>query len=245
VTGAATGLGAAITEVMLGEGARVVATDIRDEDGTQLAKRLGDAVSYAHLDVTSESEWNSLVRGVTDELGPIDILVNNVGGSPFQALVKTSLADYDRLIAMNQTSVFLGMRAVLPGMLQASQGAIVNVSSIDGIRGAPGLAVYCAAKHAVLGLTRAVALETAARGVRVNAVCPGVMQTPAVDEATRATGGTADFGAKLAAGVPIGRVADPMEVARVIAFLASDDASYCTGSEFVVDGAWTTGFRVG
>ncbi|MGV0790777.1 SDR family NAD(P)-dependent oxidoreductase [Mycolicibacterium sp. XJ1819] len=239
VTGAARGLGAAVCEWMVAEGATVVAADVNSADGKSLVAGLGDRASFVELDVTSELSWDSAVSEVTRQFGRIDVLVNNAGVLWIAPVIGSSLDDYHRVVAVNQTGPYLGMRAVLPGMVEAKSGSIVNVSSMNGIRGMPGEAVYSATKHAVIGLTRSVALEVAESGVRVNAVCPGPIDTPMLEEADiGAEEGTAEALKPL---VPFKRLATPAEVAEVVGFLASDAASYCSGAEFVVDGAWTSG----
>lgn len=240
VTGAARGLGAAVCEWMVKEGATVVAADVNSADGKKVADGLGERASFVELDVTSEQSWESAVSGVTRQFGRIDVLVNNAGVLWIAPLIGSSLDDYHRVVAVNQTGTYLGMRTVLPGMVEAKRGSIVNVSSMNGIRGMPGESVYSATKHAIIGLTRSVALEVAEFGVRVNAVCPGPIDTPMLEEADiGAEGGSTAEALKPL--VPFQRLASPAEVAEVVGFLASDAASYCSGAEFVVDGAWTSG----
>jgi 3alpha(or 20beta)-hydroxysteroid dehydrogenase len=149
----------------------------------------------------------------------------------------TTLEAYQRIVAVNQTATFLGMRAVAPTMIKQGGGAIVNIASIEGSQGLAGFSAYCAAKHAILGLTRAVALELVRDGVRVNAVCPGAVETPGLHAGI---GGDAGM-AKVAASVPLRRLAAASEVAALVAFLAGDGGSYCVGGEFRVDGGWTAG----
>ncbi|WP_207544753.1 SDR family NAD(P)-dependent oxidoreductase [Mycolicibacterium elephantis] len=240
VTGAGRGLGAAVCEWMVNEGATVVAADINAANGRELVDRLGGRAVFVELDVTSERSWETAVAEVTTQFGQIDVLVNNAGVLWIAPLIGSSLDDYHRVVAVNQTGPYLGMRAVLPGMVQAQSGSIVNVASMNGIRGMPGEAVYSATKHAVIGMTRSVALEVAESGVRVNAVCPGPIDTPMIAEADMGTVGQSNAEA-LKPLVPFKRLAAPAEVAEVVCFLASDAASYCSGAEFVVDGAWTSG----
>ncbi|UNC12189.1 SDR family NAD(P)-dependent oxidoreductase [Mycolicibacterium holsaticum] len=240
VTGAGRGLGAAVCESMVKDGATVVAADVNAVNGRELVERLGERAVFVELDVTSERSWETAVAEVTDQFGKIDVLVNNAGVLWIAPLIGSSLDDYHQVVAVNQTGPYLGMRAVLPGMVEAKRGSIVNVSSMNGIRGMPGESVYSATKHAVIGMTRSVALEVAEFGVRVNAVCPGPIDTPMIAEADMGTVGKSNAEA-LEPLVPFKRLAAPTEVAEVVCFLASDAASYCSGAEFVVDGAWTSG----
>lgn len=240
VTGAGRGLGAAICGWMVNEGATVVATDLNSATGAELANSLGPQASFVELDVTSEDSWDNAVSGTMEKYGRIDVLVNNAGLLWIGPLIGSSLDDYHRVVAVNQTGPYLGMRAVLPGMVEAKRGSIINVSSMNGIRGMPGEAVYCATKHAVIGMTRSVALEVAGTGIRVNSVCPGAMDTPMIEEADLGVADQSNVDA-LKSLIPLQRLASPTEVAEVVGFLASDAASYCSGAEFVVDGAWTSG----
>lgn len=240
ITGAGRGLGAAVCGWMVNEGATVVAADIDTASGAACAEALGPRASFVQLDVTSEESWNTAVSGMLDKFGRIDVLVNNAGLLWIGPLIGSSLDEYHRVVAVNQTGPYLGMRAVLPGMVEAGSGSIVNVSSMNGIRGMPGQSVYCATKHAVIGMTRSVALEVAATGVRVNAVCPGAMDTPMIEEADLGVVDQSNADT-LKSLVPLRRLASATEVAEVVGFLASDAASYCSGAEFVVDGAWTSG----
>lgn len=240
VTGAGRGLGAAVCRWMINEGATVFASDINSVHGRECVDELGDRASFIELDVTDERSWDRAVSVVLEKSGRIDVLVNNAGLVWISPLIDTSLADYQRLVAVNQTGPYLGMRAVLPTMMKAGRGSIVNVSSMNGIRGMPGESIYSATKHAVIGMTRSVALEVAELGIRVNAICPGAMDTPMLEGVDLGAAGKTTAEA-LAPLVPFKRVASAAEVAEVVGFLASDAASYCSGAEFAVDGAWTSG----
>lgn len=232
ITGAAGGQGAAAARRFAEEGARVVLADVADEPGKALADEL--AAAYRHLDVSEEDDWTAVVA----ELGPFDVLVNNAGVLHFALLRDTTLADYERVIRVNQVGTFLGMRAVVPGMVDAGNGSIVNVSSIEGVAAAPLLTAYTASKFAIRGMTKVAALELAASGVRVNSVHPGVVETGLLPAAL---GGTpVDLG-YVAKRVPMRRVGQPHEIADLVVFLASDESSYCTGSEFLADGGVTAG----
>ena len=244
VTGGARGLGATTSEVMLAEGATVVLADVRPDEGKTQADRLGERATFAELDVTSEEGWNTLVAGIVADHGRLDVLVNCAGVLTIAPLVKSTPAEFQRVTAVNQFGVYLGMRAVLPGMIEAGSGAIVNISSLDGVAGMPYEAIYSATKHAVIGLTRSVAMEVAALGVRVNAVCPGLMPTPMVAEADLSALGDVDLSG-IVNQIPMKRPAEVVEVARAVVFLASDDASYITGTELLVDGGWHAGHVAG
>jgi 3alpha(or 20beta)-hydroxysteroid dehydrogenase len=239
VTGGARGQGAAVARRLAAEGASVAVADVLSDVGKALVDELETSGRYVDLDVTSEPAWEQAVTSVTDELGTIDILVNNAGVVALTPLVGGSFEDYLRVIAVNQHGVYLGMRAVLPGMVAARRGAIVNVSSVEGRRGSPGLAAYSASKHAVIGLSRTAALEVAPFGVRVNSVSPGGINTPMF--ASLDLAGLGIDPAAIVAKVPAGRFAEPEETAALIVFLVSDQASYCMGGDYVVDGGWTVG----
>ena len=244
ITGGARGLGAATSEVMLAEGATVVLSDVRPDEGKTQADRLGERATFVEHDVTSEEGWNTVVAGVVADHGRLDGLVNCAGVLTIAPLVKSTAEEFQRVTAVNQFGVYLGMRAVLPTMIEAGSGSIVNISSIDGVGGMPYEAIYCATKHAVIGLTRSVAMEVAALGIRVNAVCPGLMPTPMVMEADLSALGDVDLSG-IVDQIPMKRPAEVAEVAKAVAFLASDDASYITGVELLVDGGWNAGHVAG
>ncbi|MCO1579236.1 glucose 1-dehydrogenase [Crossiella sp. SN42] len=236
VTGAARGLGEAVARRFVAEGARVVLADIADDTGTVLAAELGSQARYRHLDVGSEDDWAGVVAETVADFGRIDVLVNNAAVLHFAPLAQTTLADYERVVRVNQVGCFLGMRSVIPVMTGARRGSIVNLSSVEGLAGMPTLSAYTATKFAIRGMTKVAALELAAQGVRVNSVHPGAMDTSMAGEALG--GIELDRGAmgKL---VPMKRIGQPAEVANVVLFLASDESSYCTGGEFAADGGAT------
>jgi 3alpha(or 20beta)-hydroxysteroid dehydrogenase len=235
ITGAARGLGAAIAEVFVREGASVIGTDLLIEEGENLITRLGRAARFIAHDVTREEHWSRVIDFARSEFGRLDILVNNAGLSGIYPFEETTPEVWHKLVSVMQTAPYLGMRAVLPHMSRAGGGSIVNIASTNSLQGMARSAAYTAAKHGVLGLTRALALEYAATGIRINAVCPGAMKTPMLRLA---------FGEQMesfASHVPAGRLSDPHEVAEVVSFLASPRASYCIGVAFVVDGGMTAG----
>ena len=235
ITGAARGLGAATGEIFVREGATVVLTDVLEAEGKDTAARLGDRAAFTTLDVTSEAAWERLVAEVREEHGRIDVLVNNAGVQGVYPLKDSPPDRYDQIVSIIQTGTYLGMRAVLPHMVDAGRGVVVNIGSTQAVDGLAHASAYTAAKHAVVGMTRALALEVARAGVRVMAVCPGAMRTPMLSEA---------FGEQMeafAGGIPLGRLSDPAEVGEVVAFAASDRASYCTGAVWMADGGLTTG----
>ncbi len=233
ITGGARGQGAAEAELFVKAGAQVVITDVLDAEGRATAERLGAACEFLHHDVVSEDDWNSVVETIVALHGRLDILVNNAGIFRMVGLIETSLAMWQQMMDINQTGVFLGMRTAAPAMQASSSGSIINISSIAGMRGASVAHAYSASKWAVRGMTKSAAIELAPSGVRVNSVHPGIIDTNMLDE----------FGPmrdNIESRIPLGRVASADEVGKLVLFLASDDASYCTGQEFVVDGAMTS-----
>jgi 3alpha(or 20beta)-hydroxysteroid dehydrogenase len=234
ITGAAQGQGAAAARLFVAEGAQVVLADIADEAGKALADGLGPAAYYRRLDVTSEDDWSGAVVECTQLYGAPTVLVNNAGILMFSELTKTSLADYERVVRVNQFGTFLGMRAVADVMAEAGGGSIVNSSSIEGLCGMPTLIAYVASKFAVRGMTKSAAMELGPKGIRVNSVHPGMIDTPM----TRVHGGDAamEYGAGKVALRKVGR---PEDIAALYLFLASDESAFCTGAEFVADGGAT------
>ena len=238
VTGGARGIGSAAAEALAAAGASVVITDVLDEEGERVAARLRDGggrAQYEHLDVSDEANWEQVVEKTVEELGGLNILVNNAGIATMPDVEAETREGWDRLIAINQTGVWLGMKAAAPRMREAGGGSIVNVSSIFGAVGGFGASVaYHASKGAVRLITKNAAIRYAKEGIRVNSVHPGFIDTPMIEQVK----GTPAEQAILA-NTPIGRLGRPEEIGSVIAFLAGDAASYMTGSEVYVDGGWT------
>jgi NAD(P)-dependent dehydrogenase (short-subunit alcohol dehydrogenase family) len=232
ITGGARGQGAAHARRLSEEGARVIAGDVLDADGEATAAKLradGLAVDYLHLDVTSPTEWARAVGTATERHGGLDVLVNNAGIVHVNPLLSETLEDWNQLLAVNLTGVLLGMQAAIPALRARGGGSIVNISSIFGLAGASGYVAYCASKAAVAGITRTAALEHAADGIRVNAVCPGGVRT-AMNEN--------EAGSGVVPLTPMGRRADVREISGTVLYLASDDSTFVTGTEIVVDGGY-------
>ncbi|MCX5200584.1 glucose 1-dehydrogenase [Streptomyces sp. NBC_00237] len=250
VTGAARGQGEQEARLFAKEGAKVVIGDVLDEQGESLAKELGEGVAlYVHLDVGREEDWTAAVAAAKDAFGKIDGLVNNAGILRFNELVNTPLEEFQQIIQVNQVGAFLGIRSVAPEIEAAGGGTIVNTASYTAMTGMAYVGAYAATKHAILGLTRVAAMELAAKGIRVNAVCPGAVDTamtnPAALDPTadpeETAAGVAELYKKL---VPLGRIGRPEEVAALALFLTSEDSSYITGQPFVVDGGWLAGVSI-
>ena len=234
ITGGARGQGAAEATLFASEGAAVVITDVLDAEGTETAKTIDG--SYLHHDVSSEARWDEVVAEVVRAHGKLDVLVNNAGIFRTGGIVTTSLAEYMRVIEVNQVGVFLGMRAVSKPMMEQGSGSIVNISSVAGMQGSPGAVAYGASKWAVRGMTKSAATELGRYGVRVNSIHPGMIDTQMLHEIPAIDAGGAERWTKR---IPLRRFAEAEEVARLALYLASDESSYCSGAEFIVDGAMT------
>jgi 3alpha(or 20beta)-hydroxysteroid dehydrogenase len=232
ITGSAQGMGAAHAKLFVEQGAKVVLTDLNEEKGNAFAAELGENAVFVKQNVANEQDWANVVAVAEEKFGPVNVLVNNAGIIMAKKIEDASLEDYRRIVEINQVSVFLGMKAVLSSMKQAGGGSIVNISSMNGlVAGAIG---YTDTKFAVRGMTKAAAMELAAYGIRVNSVHPGVIATPmVVQEDTKAAVEA------FAKHIPLGRVAQPEEVSNMVLFLASDDSTYSTGAEFIIDGGMT------
>jgi NAD(P)-dependent dehydrogenase (short-subunit alcohol dehydrogenase family) len=236
VTGGARGIGYAIASLLAQQGARVVIADIDDVQGKAAAKRIGAMARFERLDVRSEAEWLALAERVERRHRRIDVLVNNAGIYLIKPIAKTTLEDLDDILAVNVRGVFLGMKHMAPSMARRRTGSIVNLSSMDGIVASEGLAAYSASKGAVRLMTKAVALEYATKGVRVNSIHPAYVRTRMACYGARKTGKSM---AQLGKEFPIGRIGEPIEVAYAALYLASDESRFVTGAELVIDGAAT------
>jgi NAD(P)-dependent dehydrogenase (short-subunit alcohol dehydrogenase family) len=241
ITGGASGIGFATAELMAQEGGKVVIGDIDRAAAERAAARLGAAASFQALDVTREEDWIATTDAIVRDHGQVDILVNNAGIALSQDFETTTLDDWRRLMAVNLDGVFLGCKHAVRVMKDRGGGAIVNLSSVAGLIGDPRLAAYCASKGGVRLLTKSVALHCARRGynIRCNSVHPSFVETPMLDAMLARSHDPANARAGYAAAAPLGRIAQPSDVARMILFLASDESAFSTGAEFVVDGGLT------
>jgi 3alpha(or 20beta)-hydroxysteroid dehydrogenase len=269
ITGGARGMGESHVRQFVAEGACVVFGDVLDDKGKVVAESLGDSVRYVHHDVTSEDEWAAAVALTVGTFGKLDVLVNNAGVLMFGRIADMPSADFRRVLEVNAVGQWLGMKSVIKPMKEAGGGSIVNISSIEGFAGAAGLSAYSASKFAVRGMTKAAAQELGGYGIRVNSVHPGSILTDMVLEAAKSlgvgkessggtgkggegdtggTGGTgkghrggADHYKRFMESIPLARIGEAADVTRLVVFLASDESSYSTGSEFVVDGGILSG----
>ena len=237
VTGGARGIGEGIVRRFVAEGARVMITDLLDEPGEALAAELGDSAAFLHQDVTSRTGWDETVAVTEARFGRLDILVNNAGVLFFSGFEHYSDQQIDTLIDVNLKGVILGCQAVIPAIERAGGGAIVNMSSADGIAGANAVSVYCATKFAVRGLTKALALELGPRKIRVNSIHPGGIYTPLANPMNVSK----DVYDKSYWIYPAQYAGEPSDIAAAAAYLASDDARYCMGTELSVDGGMNAG----
>ncbi|MGD8831236.1 MAG: SDR family oxidoreductase [Pseudomonadales bacterium] len=229
ITGAARGQGAAEARLFAAEGGTVWLTDVLDADGTAVAEAIGG--TYRHLDVRDEAAWSDLVGEMVDAHGRIDVLVNNAGIFASGRHFEIDVADFQRVMDVNCLGVFLGMRAVSPIMREQGSGSIVNISSLAGLTGGIGAFAYTTSKWAVRGMTKAAAAENGRRNVRVNSIHPGLINTDMLQQLPGA-----EDEMRMTRRIPLGRAAEASEVAQLALFLASDESSYSTGSEFIVDG---------
>jgi 3alpha(or 20beta)-hydroxysteroid dehydrogenase len=230
VSGGARGMGASHVRALVNEGAKVVFGDILDTEGEAVAKDVGADARYLHLDVTQPEDWQRVVAAAVDEFGGVDVLVNNAGIINVGIIEDYELSEWHRILDINLTGVFLGIRAVVAPMKAAGRGSIINISSIEGMAGTIACHGYTASKFAVRGLTKSTALELGPSGIRVNSIHPGLIKTPMTEWVPDDIFQTA-----------LGRAAEPREVSSLVIYLASDESSYSTGSEFVVDGGCTAG----
>jgi 3alpha(or 20beta)-hydroxysteroid dehydrogenase len=228
VTGGSQGMGAAHVRMLAEHGAQVVVADVADDAGRALAHELGGDALFVHLDVTDPAQWKALVDKVHSHFGAVNVLINNAGILLLHTVETATLAEYRKVVDVNQVGIFLGMQAVIPGMKHAGGGSIVNISSTAGTVGFVDNFAYVASKWAVRGMTKAAALELARHNIRVNAILPGEVHTPMI----------ADLNISVEA-TPLGRFGDPREIAYLALYLASDESSYTTGADHVIDGGYT------
>ncbi|MEZ5234418.1 MAG: glucose 1-dehydrogenase [Acidimicrobiales bacterium] len=230
VTGGARGQGEAEVRLFAAEGAKVVCSDVLVDAGEALAAELGDSVVFARHDVSREEEWDAAVALAQERFGGLHVLVNNAGIAHTAPIAERTVADYEKIVAVNQLGVFLGIRAAIAPMTAAGGGSIVNISSVAGIRGIKNMIAYSASKYAVTGMTAGAALELARYKIRVNSIHPGVIQTPMLGvNDQRVTDA-------MVKNTPMRRLGEPVEIARTALFLASDESSYLTGAHVPVDG---------
>ena len=243
VSGAARGMGQAAARLFAAEGAKVAVCDIIDDEGKAVASEIGSSAIYQHLDVTREEDWAAATAATIAAYGKIDVLVNNAGIGELVPFADMTLEDYRRVTEVNQTGVFLGMKAAIDPMTAAGGGSIINISSIDGLVAANMVLHYIASKWAVRGMTKAAAIELGPRGIRVNSVHLGFIHTSigSPDGVPRPEGRAVldDFTKHW---TPLGRSGEPDDIAKLVLFLASDDSAYSTGSEFVSDGGMIAGY---
>ncbi|NVN52480.1 glucose 1-dehydrogenase [Mycolicibacterium hippocampi] len=230
ISGGARGMGASHAHEMVAHGAKVVCGDLLDTEGELVVKELGENARYVHLDVTRSEDWEAAVAVAVGEFGGLDVLVNNAGILNIGTVEDYELSEWHRILDINLTGVFLGIRAVTPTMKNAGHGSIINISSIEGMAGTIASHGYTATKFAVRGLTKSVSLELGQFGIRVNSVHPGLVKTPMADWVPEDIFQSA-----------LGRIAQPREVSNMVVYLASDESSFSTGSEFVVDGGVLAG----
>src|SRR5712671_5251434 len=236
VTGSARGMGASHARGFVAEGANVVIADVLEKEGRTLARELGDHAIFSRRDVTSDGDWAATVAAAEDAFGPVSVLVNNAGIVRFGPIAETEPAAWRRVIDINLTGSYLGIRAVVSSMRKAGGGAIANTSAGAGMTGTPGVAAYVASKWGVRGLTKTAALELARDNIRVNSIHPGNVRTPMV-----AGSEAAAVGAGIVRDLAIPRIAEPEEITQLVLFVASDQASFSTGSEFIADGGHLLG----
>ncbi len=239
ITGGARGMGASEAQLFIDEGARVIITDILDDEGRTTAQRLspdGSSCVYLHHDVTQEDDWAVVLTESLQAFGQVDVLVNNAGIFERGSVLDTTLPMFEKTMDINVTGVFLGMKTFAPHMVQRKTGSIINISSVAGLNGTPGFLAYGASKWAVRGMTKGVAKELAPFGVRVNSIHPGIIDTPMLQTFDAAGEGVREA---VRTRIPLGYEAEPIHVARLALYLASDDSAYSTGSEFIVDGGWS------
>jgi 3alpha(or 20beta)-hydroxysteroid dehydrogenase len=237
VTGGARGMGARHVERFVEEGAKVYFTDILSEGGQELAERLGRESVFIQQDVAKEDNWKKVISIIEEQENKLDVLVNSAGVARHKVIGDMSLDEYMSVININQVSVFLGLTYALPLLKKGTNASVVNISSIAGIAGSSGGAAYSSSKYAVRGLTQVAALEFAPLNIRVNSIHPGVVETPMVVQGDNREGVV-----ELVKAIPLGRIGKPDDISNMALYLASEDSSFCTASEFVLDGGTLAGF---
>jgi len=233
ISGGARGMGASHARAMVAEGARVVICDLLDDDGRALAGELGPSATYVHMDVTKPADWDAAVETALSAYGRLDVLVNNAGIANRGPIEEYTHDQWDQIIAINLTGVFNGIKAAVPALLQNHGGSIINISSSAGMHAFPQMPGYTAAKFGVRGLTKEAALDLGKHGIRVNSVHPGGVHTQMYQMYNGGPEGTRH--------IALDRIGEPSEVSNLIVYLASDESSYSTGAEFLVDGGETAG----
>ncbi|WP_461175329.1 SDR family oxidoreductase (plasmid) [Arthrobacter sp. Z1-9] len=230
VSGGARGMGAAFAQRLVEEGAQVVIGDVLDAEGEATASELGANVRFIHLDVTRPEDWDAAVDLATTDFGRLDVLVNNAGIANFGTIDEYTAEQWHQVIGINLTGTFYGIKAAIPALKESGMGSIVNISSTAGLMGMGSFAGYTAAKFGMRGLTKATAIDLGKYNIRSNSVHPGNIRTPMTD------GHDIDQ-----SGIPIARLGEPLELANLVLFLASDESSFCTGAEFIADGGQLAG----
>jgi 3alpha(or 20beta)-hydroxysteroid dehydrogenase len=223
-------MGASHAQALVAEGAQVLIGDILDDEGDAVAEKLGESASFIHLDVANPDQWDRAVDAAVNRFGRLDALVNNAGIVKLGALRGSSLSDWQRVLDINLTGAYLGMRAAIEPMIVGGGGSIVNISSVEGLAGSAHLHSYVAAKFGLRGITKSAAVELAQHNIRVNSIHPGLVHTPL------SQGVTEEFMQP----IPLRRGASPAEISTFVVFLVSEESAYATGAEFVVDGGLTS-----
>lgn len=238
ITGAAQGMGAATARLFAAEGAKVVLCDVIEDKGQETAREIGENAAFETLDVRSDADWERVVAATLERFGKLDILINNAAIVHFSPIEAMPAEDIERVLAINVMGTMLGAKYAARAMIKAGRGVIVNISSVDGLRGCNGLSAYTASKWAVRGLSKSLAYELGPRGIRVCTVHPGGVNTQ-MGNPGGLTGDALNVGYER---VPLQRIGEPEEIARASLFIASDDASYISGAELAVDGGWSAGY---
>ena len=232
ITGGARGMGASHVRLFVKEGAKVVFTDLNEEAGRILEQEVAPNAKFIKHDVTDSEGWSKVVNQTEEIFGPVNILENNAGIAANKSILEMTEGEYRKIVDINQVSVFLGIKSVISSMKKVDKASIINISSMNGIIG--GAIGYTDTKFAVRGMTKAAALQLSPFGIRVNSVHPGVIETPMVTE-----GAVGEATKQFAKQIPMRRIAKPEEVSNLVLYLASDESSYSTGSEFIIDGGIT------